>query len=242
MLQVQCCLCPKQGGALKQSSDGRWVHVLCGAWVPEVHFANPVFLEPIEGLDTIPQARWKLACVLCRQRRVGACIQCHRPNCYSSFHVPCAIIAGFHLSMIPRASSTNNSPNPPMAKRSSLFLSSNLYGNVKKLAYCDVHTFEKLLRSGEKSSIDTKRRHIKHSDTNFNYDFDDDDDDGGESGLSKARVEKILEVRVRKGRAVGVELKRGQNSISYPWLSLTKLVHFFFGFDFYLIIFLILFV
>ena len=204
LIQVQCCLCPKQGGALKQSTDGRWVHVLCAAWVPEVHFANPVFLEPIEGLESIPPARWKLACILCRQRRVGACIQCHRPNCYASFHVLCAILAHFHLAMMPRSETTTNI-------RSSLFLSSHLIGNIKKLAYCDVHTHEKKYRDNEKSHKSPKKR--------FTYKFDEDDDDEEESVLSKAKIEKIVSNRVKKGRIVTAELRRGQGSISYPYIS-----------------------
>ena len=44
-------------GAFKQTDCNRWVHVLCALWVPEVHFANPVFLEPIDSLSEIPSAR-----------------------------------------------------------------------------------------------------------------------------------------------------------------------------------------
>ena len=217
---------------MKQATDDRWVHVLCAAWVPEVHFANPVFLEPIEGLDTIPSARWKLACILCRQRRVGACIQCHRPNCYSSFHVPCAIIAAFHLSMAPRPSQPSSSASltlVPSTKRSSLFLSTNLFGNVKKLAYCDVHSHEKSLRCEDKHSATLTKRPNKQYNFAYNFDEDDEDDDDDDMGdlvLSKSKVEKIIGGRARKGRMVGVELVKGQSSISYPYVSLTQFVHY----------------
>lgn len=48
---VDCVLCPNQGGAFKQTDRGHWAHVVCALWIPEVRFANTVFLEPIGKLQ-----------------------------------------------------------------------------------------------------------------------------------------------------------------------------------------------
>ena len=121
---VECCLCPNRGGAFKQTDDGRWAHVVCGLWIPEVRFANTVFLEPIDSIGNIPAARWKLQCRVCRQRGVGASIQCHKNSCFIAFHVTCGLLAGLHMRM-----ETVREAGPGGTSIT-----------VKKVAYCDQHT------------------------------------------------------------------------------------------------------
>ncbi|KAK6628515.1 hypothetical protein RUM43_002330 [Polyplax serrata] len=124
---VDCVLCPNNGGAFKQTDRGHWAHVVCALWIPEVRFANTVFLEPIDSIETIPPARWKLTCYICKQRGVGACIQCHKTNCYAAFHVTCAQHTGLFMKMDTVKENFNASGDhgPVM---------------VQKTAYCDAHT------------------------------------------------------------------------------------------------------
>ena len=93
--------------------------------IPEVRFANTVFLEPIDSIGNIPAARWKLQCRVCRQRGVGASIQCHKNSCFIAFHVTCGLLAGLHMRM-----ETVREAGPGGITSVT----------VKKVAYCDQHT------------------------------------------------------------------------------------------------------
>ncbi|CAO1622949.1 unnamed protein product [Sympodiomycopsis kandeliae] len=90
---VTCILCPNEGGAFKQTTHGKWAHLMCAMWIPETGVSNPVYMEPIDSVERIPKARWKLQCYLCRHRH-GACIQCENKSCFTAFHVTCARKAG----------------------------------------------------------------------------------------------------------------------------------------------------
>ncbi|WFD20209.1 hypothetical protein MCAP1_002453 [Malassezia caprae] len=93
---VSCVLCPHEGGAFKQTTEGAWAHLLCAMWIPETGVSNAVYMEPIDGVPSIPKARWRLRCYLCN-RRSGACIQCEHRSCFTAFHVMCARRAGLLL-------------------------------------------------------------------------------------------------------------------------------------------------
>uniref|UniRef100_A0A8C2Q2M3 [histone H3]-trimethyl-L-lysine(9) demethylase n=1 Tax=Cyprinus carpio TaxID=7962 RepID=A0A8C2Q2M3_CYPCA len=95
-LAAGCCLCNLRGGALKRTSDDRWVHVMCAVGLPEVNFIDVVKRAPID-ISAIPVQRYKLKCIYCRNRikkLSGACIQCSCGRCPTSFHVTCAHAAG----------------------------------------------------------------------------------------------------------------------------------------------------
>ncbi|XP_005388731.1 PREDICTED: lysine-specific demethylase 4C [Chinchilla lanigera] len=93
---AECCLCNLRGGALKQTKNNKWAHVMCAVAVPEVRFTNVPERTQID-VGRIPLQRLKLKCMFCRHRvkKVsGACIQCSYGRCPASFHVTCAHAAG----------------------------------------------------------------------------------------------------------------------------------------------------
>ncbi|XP_068783896.1 lysine-specific demethylase 4C isoform X2 [Struthio camelus] len=93
---AECCLCNLRGGALKETTDKKWAHVICAIAIPEVRFGNVSERTPIDT-SRIPLQRLKLKCIFCRQRIKkisGACIQCSYGRCPASFHVTCAHAAG----------------------------------------------------------------------------------------------------------------------------------------------------
>ncbi|XP_035274632.1 lysine-specific demethylase 4C-like isoform X6 [Anguilla anguilla] len=93
---ADCCLCNLRGGALKQTTDNKWAHVMCAVAIPEVRFGNEEERDPID-ISGIPPQRYKLKCVYCRTRIKevrGACVQCSSGRCLTSFHVTCAHAAG----------------------------------------------------------------------------------------------------------------------------------------------------
>ncbi|PON69809.1 Methyltransferase [Parasponia andersonii] len=92
-LSFSCCLCPNKGGAMKPTSDddggGKWAHVVCALYVPEVFFRDP---EGREGIDCskVPKGRWGQRCYLCKKTN-GCAINCSEPKCRLSFHVTCGL-------------------------------------------------------------------------------------------------------------------------------------------------------
>jgi hypothetical protein len=96
----ECMLCPKAGGAMKPVRFRRqWCHVRCALWIPEVGFGNVERMEPITKCELIPQSRWNLLCIICKEKK-GACIQCSVRSCTVAYHVTCAVKAGLYLKTI----------------------------------------------------------------------------------------------------------------------------------------------
>ncbi|KAM6230456.1 lysine-specific demethylase 4C-like [Porphyrio hochstetteri] len=93
---AECCLCTLRGGALKETTDEKWAHVVCAIAIPEVRFVN-VRERALIDISGIPLEKFKLKCVFCSQRIKnisGVCIQCSCGSCSTSFHVTCGHAGG----------------------------------------------------------------------------------------------------------------------------------------------------
>ncbi|XP_059679364.1 peregrin isoform X5 [Gavia stellata] len=187
---VDCALCPNKGGAFKQTDDGRWAHVVCALWIPEVCFANTVFLEPIDSIEHIPPARWKLTCYICKQRGSGACIQCHKANCYTAFHVTCAQQAGLYMKMEPVRETGANGTS----------------FSVRKTAYCDIHTPPGSMR---------RLPALSHSE---GEEEDEEEEEEGK-GWSSEKVKKAKaksRIKMKKARKILAEKRAAAPVVSVP--------------------------
>ena len=92
---VSCVLCPVQLGAFKQCADGRWCHVACAQWMPEISVDESDVCRAIRGVQQIPRERARHPCVACG-RAGGVSMRCSFGHCQVSFHPLCARRAGFH--------------------------------------------------------------------------------------------------------------------------------------------------
>lgn len=79
---------------LKRTAGNNWVHVLCALWNPELRFASAKLLDLVEGIGSIPSARYGEVCKLCKINR-GVCVSCHQ--CAALFHITCAQQHGYTL-------------------------------------------------------------------------------------------------------------------------------------------------
>lgn len=135
-IKPKCELCPNKGGAMKSTKSGqKWAHVSCALWIPEVSIGCVEKMEPITKISSIPQSRWNLLCVLCKDR-VGSCIQCSVKTCKVAYHVTCAFKRGLEMRAI--------------------IEDENADDGVKLRSYCQMHSNNQKRRESEDSDDDTK--------------------------------------------------------------------------------------
>jgi len=95
---VSCVFCPNTNGAFKRTSDGRWAHVVCALWIPNVSFDNHKTMEQINRINHIPKKLWNQECSICN-RRSGVCIHCSETGCKFMLHITCVRNRGYYTEI-----------------------------------------------------------------------------------------------------------------------------------------------
>ncbi|ORY37183.1 hypothetical protein BCR33DRAFT_721550 [Rhizoclosmatium globosum] len=156
--EPRCVLCPGKSGALKKSTDGEWVHVLCAIWIPEVLITNRVLMDGID-VRGIPKARISLRCFVCgnagrdSSEAKMACIQCCFDNCFSSYHVSCAVAVGLYMdsflevvpSNVEREAAVGDGLRSCCDIHSSGFMAKKVFGEIARGHY-KVDAIERRIR------------------------------------------------------------------------------------------------
>lgn len=197
-----CVLCPNKGGAMKSARSGqKWAHVSCALWIPEVSIGSVDRMEPITKISSIPQSRWALICVLCRER-VGACIQCSVKPCKTAYHVTCAFQHGLEMRAI--------------------IEDENAEDGVKLKSYCLKH-------SVNKNNSKKKEKNISHTNAGGSGTEDDDTNkrkkrkDMTTEERNMARAKRLQEIEAEFDKHVSIKdvncavLEVDQEAINYVY-------------------------
>jgi hypothetical protein len=86
------------GGALKQTDDGRWAHISCGLWVPKARLGDITTMQPVEGVNAALQHQRvkNQVCSICLVNH-GAAIKCSQEGCAVCIHPLCAWYSGLYM-------------------------------------------------------------------------------------------------------------------------------------------------
>lgn len=82
-----CELCSQSCGALKRTTCGRWVHVICSLFIEGTMFKNKNRMEPVD-ISSVAQKNHGKKCNFC-SKVCGVCCKCSEPNCDQFLHVTC---------------------------------------------------------------------------------------------------------------------------------------------------------
>ena len=89
--KYDCELCTTYGGAVKQTDDGRWAHIVCALWIHQVRLGEYTVMQPVQYVaEAVNHARSrKTSCGICCIPH-GATRDCSMTGCVASFHPLCA--------------------------------------------------------------------------------------------------------------------------------------------------------
>lgn len=85
--EVICELCLQNGGAMKKTTCGKWVHVVCALFTEGIRFTNKNRMEPV-NISHVSQENRGKKCIFCL-KICGVCCKCTDPSCNHFLHVTC---------------------------------------------------------------------------------------------------------------------------------------------------------
>lgn len=84
---IPCALCNKTGGAMKITTDERWVHVICVFFEPNSAFMNNETMEPVD-IEKV-NVRKKFECIFCMEK--FSTFKCAKKGCQNKLHASCGL-------------------------------------------------------------------------------------------------------------------------------------------------------
>lgn len=91
-LKVECKLCIQVGGALKKTTCGGWVHVLCGLFTEGCRFMDVNQMEPVD-ISRVSNSKRNKKCSFCGNK-TGFSPLCQKSKCKNRLHISCAHKSG----------------------------------------------------------------------------------------------------------------------------------------------------
>lgn len=85
---VSCEFCLQKEGAMKQTSCGNWVHVICALFTDGVVFEDVNRMEPV-NISKVSKTKMGQTCAYCHEVK-GYCCLCSKRKCKNRIHITCA--------------------------------------------------------------------------------------------------------------------------------------------------------
>lgn len=85
---VYCAICNKSGGAMKSTTKGKYVHVICIFFEPNSKFVNVKTAEPVD-IENVDISKRKSKCVFCDEK--SAAFKCAKRGCKQRLHASCSL-------------------------------------------------------------------------------------------------------------------------------------------------------
>lgn len=88
IVEPSCILCVQTTGAMKKTTNNKWVHAICALFTEGAFFEDENNMEPV-NLSSVSESKQNQTCAYCL-KTVGFCSLCSKSKCAKRIHVTCA--------------------------------------------------------------------------------------------------------------------------------------------------------